>query len=269
MDSVPKTIFKYEAFTLQSLRNLKCQSVYFGSPKNFNDPYDSAVGFEVSELADIDIPLMFDHLLESLELSDAIKRILPSVPVEHRTQQLLAGIKDAVSNAREKYISNCGVTCFSECNDNLLMWSHYGGSYRGFCLEFRTDFEPFTTLKKVNYSQSFPKIDPVEFVTRLDFEQVIRLFCTKSDCWRYEREWRAIHQVAGTVFTYEPTALKSIYFGTDIDVQDRDLVSQIMAAQNPEVNLFLGTRSEIEFKVEFEEHEYQTLAYAKSSPNRC
>ncbi len=39
----PKKLYKYEAFTEQSLKNLKAQAIYFGSPKNFNDPYDCAL----------------------------------------------------------------------------------------------------------------------------------------------------------------------------------------------------------------------------------
>jgi hypothetical protein len=39
----PKTIFKYEDFSAQSLQNLKAQSIFFGSPLRFNDTYDCAL----------------------------------------------------------------------------------------------------------------------------------------------------------------------------------------------------------------------------------
>ncbi|MGS4346862.1 DUF2971 domain-containing protein [Myroides odoratus] len=35
-----------------------------------------------------------------------------------------------------KFFKNSYVTCFSETNDNYLMWSHYSSSHSGICLEF-------------------------------------------------------------------------------------------------------------------------------------
>ena len=43
----------------------------------------------------------------------------------------------------------CGITCLSEVKDDLLMWSHYGGKYKGFCLEFDSKYAPFTKTLKV------------------------------------------------------------------------------------------------------------------------
>ncbi len=45
----PKLIYKYENFNVQSIKNLKSQSIYFGSPKNFNDPYDCAIRAEIMD----------------------------------------------------------------------------------------------------------------------------------------------------------------------------------------------------------------------------
>ena len=91
----------------------------------------------------------------------------------------------------------------------------------------------------------------------------MHLLCTKSDDWEYEREWRAIHQKAGTVFTYERAALKAIYFGAEINNQDRDMICLIINGQNPDVEFYRGHRSQTEFKVDFEKFEYTSLADAR------
>lgn len=39
--SPPARLYKFEPFTARSLQNLKSQAMYFGSPRNFNDPYPS------------------------------------------------------------------------------------------------------------------------------------------------------------------------------------------------------------------------------------
>ena len=143
------------------------------------------------------------------------------------------------------------------------MWSHYGGQYKGMCLEFRTELEPFNKLLKVRYTKTMPQIDIVDLMKNKSWEQFFTLIATKSDCWSYELEWRAIHQAANTMFTYFPEALKAIYFGPDIPAQDRDMICVIMAGQNSTVEFFSGVRSKTEFKVEFEKFTYTSLTEAK------
>src|SRR5271170_5830455 len=58
MPALPKTIYKYEGFNLQSLHNLKAQSVYFASPRQFNDPYDCTITAHVAEPTAEEIEMM-------------------------------------------------------------------------------------------------------------------------------------------------------------------------------------------------------------------
>ncbi len=48
---IPKKLYKYEAFSEMSLRNLKKQIIYFSSPLGFNDPYDYAITAEIQDLS--------------------------------------------------------------------------------------------------------------------------------------------------------------------------------------------------------------------------
>jgi hypothetical protein len=48
-------LYKYEAFSTQSLLNLKKQIIYFGSPLHFNDPYDCALTPNIVEPSDEEI----------------------------------------------------------------------------------------------------------------------------------------------------------------------------------------------------------------------
>ncbi len=40
-----------------------------------------------------------------------------------------------------------GILCFTEKNDNLLMWSHYANSHKGFVLEFYPEHQFFDRRK--------------------------------------------------------------------------------------------------------------------------
>lgn len=259
----PARIYKYENFTVQSLRNLKSQSLYFGSPKNFNDPYDCALNAEVSIPTDEEIKAVRAHYLRQDDLPLQGRRQLEAMNSIQLKEVVIRGARHLADQQAEKFLSERGVTCFSEINDDLLMWSHYGGKYKGYCLEFATDYEPFQKLRKVKYVTEMPRIDAAAFILREDYDQYLDLYCTKSVAWSYEKEWRAIHNVAGTSFTYPSEALLGVYFGPDIDQDCLEIVCLILAGQNEHVSFSKGVRSQQHFKVEFQSFTYTPYLDAK------
>ena len=44
-----------------------------------------------------------------------------------------------INRITDKFLANSYTTCFSEKNDELLMWSHYASKHSGICLEFSLD----------------------------------------------------------------------------------------------------------------------------------
>lgn len=49
-----------------------------------------------------------------------------------------------------KFFKNSYVTCFSETNNNFLMWSHYASKHSGICLEFNIEYGNFAYERKHN-----------------------------------------------------------------------------------------------------------------------
>ena len=141
---------------------------------------------------------------------------------------------------------------------------HYGGKYKGFCLEFKTNAEPFLNMKQVDYVDEIPEIDLKPIWINQDAKSAMKLFHTKSNSWKYEKEWRIIVDKAGTLFTYKPDALKSVYFGPDIDNQSLEIVCLILVGQNQNVKFWKGKRSQEKFEVLFEEFKYTSHSEAKS-----
>jgi len=260
----PATVYKYESFNIRSLLNLKAQSLYFGSPREFNDPYDCAINATVAEPSDEQIEIVKQHYLSDPSLSLTIKQQFESMSLDKLKQQLINGANMFINDARENFLNTRGVTCFSERNDDLIMWAHYGGQYKGFCLAFDTAKDPFTKLRQVRYVETVPQINMVDFTVNKNHNRLLDdLFCTKSISWEYEKEWRAIHSVAGTLFGYEADALRKIYFGPDIERQALEIICLIIQGQNPDVQFFEGKRSDKEFKVEFSNFTYTPYAEAK------
>ena len=256
---IPDTLFKYESFNTLSLRNLKAQSIYFSSPTRFNDPYDCALNVAFARPTPEEVEAMRRSYLDRDDVPDDTKRFLECVAAD----QVEAIVVNAVRAALNGKITERGVCCFSEVNDSLLMWAHYGGQYKGYCLEFRTACDDFAKIRKVRYTDSMPEINISLFYIHDDFSEILDLYCTKSTAWSYEREWRAFHQDTNKLYCHKADALKAVYFGPDMETEAMEIICLILTGQNPEVELWKGARSPTLFKVEFERFTYTPYIDAK------
>ncbi len=259
----PKIIYKYESFSAQSLRNLKAQSVYFGSPLAFNDPYDCALKAGVANPSDSAVEKLRAAYAVSADVPADIQKLFAQSSTDDLREILMCRATQILDEHTEGFLRERGVTCFSERNNDLLMWSHYGGRYKGFCLGFSTDYEPFSKIRKVEYSEEMPKIDVVEVLMHDNFDKMLDRFYTKSQSWAYESEWRCLHKKAGTLFKYEAGALESVFFGPDIDLESLEIVCLVLAGQNPNVRFWRGKRSNERFEVAFKEFTYTSYLEAK------
>ena len=133
------------------------------------------------------------------------------------------------------------------------MWSHYALRGTGICLQFDTQFDPFGKVRQVTYSERIPELDVTAMLLEQNYDEIIKLYCTKSSHWSYEREWRGIHKEANTSFKYVPHCLQAIYFGTEADRSFIELTQIVVRSTNRSVRLFSGTRSDVAYKVEFTE----------------
>ncbi len=249
---LPQTIFKYEPFALRAIQNLKASSVYFAPPAVFNDPYDCAITASIADASHDEVEQLRTEFSTSGAYTQEVRDANSHLDLDEFETQIRRGAQVVIDKARNDFLRKRGVTCFSETNDNLLMWSHYGGQYKGFCLEFRTDFEPFSKLQGVSYVTEMPQFPLSDFIRNENHTQLMkRMFLTKSSAWAYEKEWRVFHAEAETLFPYKREALKAIYFGPDIAAQDRDLLCLILHCQNPDAELWIGSRSSTAFRVEF------------------
>jgi hypothetical protein len=71
---------------------------------------------------------------------------------------------------------------------NILMWSHYAESHKGFAIEFKHNFIDNIDIEPINYDS------PRKYLTTEDIENESfnQIFHVKSNEWRYEQEYRGI-----------------------------------------------------------------------------
>jgi hypothetical protein len=265
--TVPRTLYKYEAFSTQSLLNLKRQIIHFGSPLKFNDPYDCALTPNIVDPSDEDLESVRRAYLSRSDLPDRARIEFQTYDSSTLRGALIRAARSAFASSVQKFLNTKRVACFSERNDDQLMWSHYGGHYKGFCLAFDTSTEPFQKINQVRYVRTLPQLSLASILLDRDFHPVLELFCTKSESWAYEKEWRAIHNVVGTQFGYPSAGLSGVFFGPDIDRQSLEIVCLILIGQNGSVRFWQGARSTTEFRVTFEPFTYTSHidASAKAS----
>lgn len=261
---LPEKLYKYEPFSINALTNLKKQSVYFGPPSSFNDPYDCAITPSIVAPKDSGIEKIRQNYLSAAELPGNVREQFAQMSRKHLREVLTNSARDVLNRSISDFTTTKGVTCFSETNRDLLMWSHYGGRYKGFCLEFSTSSELFSLAKKVRYVTTPPVIDIDKLLPDIQLDIVQELFCTKSLPWQYEQEWRCFHREAGTLFTYSADSLSGVYFGPDIDVESKEIVCLILQGQNEFVRFWNGARSTTNFRVEFQEFTYTSFLDAKA-----
>jgi len=151
------------------------------------------------------------------------------------------------NSAKRNSYKNIGICSFSEVLDDPVMWAHYTNSYNGYVLKFKGDnieafwdqnlFEKYT-LTRVIYPDQ-----PKQIKTSFPFAQHYVL-STKFKRWSYEKEWRAIIQLAsnGRKLTIDKSSIEAIYIGHEIvDKNDSgySILNSIIDSYYPELPVYI------------------------------
>jgi hypothetical protein len=260
----PKYLYKYQPVNYHTLENLKAQKIFFSSPLNFNDPYDCALIPNITEPTEEEIEEVREYFL-SHNVPEELKDQFKKYNKQYFKNILIESATNIIKEAAKDFMDKRGVTCFSEKNDDLLMWSHYADKYKGICLEFSTDYSPFDKIHKVIYDKQIPSIKISDILLRKDNGLIEKLYCLKSIFWEYEQEWRGIHADKNIKYGYPTECLTGVYFGSDISREYLEIICLILNGQNETVKYWEGFRSKSEFKIEFKPFSYISYLEGKKA----
>lgn len=122
---------------------------------------------------------------------------------------------------------------------NILMWSHYADSHKGFVIEFEANFIEGIKLEKVEYSESRDSLT-FEDVEEKNFD---RVFFKKSPEWQYEQEYRAVSLLSDAsriddgmfhLFKIDKTKINSITFGCAMSEINKKTITDLVKS-DPEL----------------------------------
>lgn len=124
--------------------------------------------------------------------------------------------KSLAVDLRKESLGAFGVVCLSPNEDNILMWSHYSVSHKGFCIGFDDDFvtsiEEYHSFDNVKYIPSVPVFDEVTDEFKVLFD---KLFFYKHECWKYEEEQRVITKKIGAQ-AFDKKYIREIILGHNV-----------------------------------------------------
>jgi hypothetical protein len=227
-----KYLFKYKAIDSNLLSSLKKGKIYAPVIDQLNDPLESHIYINNSEINEDEMSKLFSKYFED-EISNIDINNKKKMSNKVRNEAIHNIVYDngfniskyISPNDNEKMkriidssISQYGVISFTVDNHSLLMWSHYGNSHKGIGLEFERS--------SANILGKSDKCFPVQyssFIKEIDYsqnEEIIKeIYKAKSDVWSYEKEWRLIVKEGKQLIDF-PGKLKAVYFGLKTSTED-------------------------------------------------
>ncbi len=200
------TFYHYTEFDTAIDYILINQTLQFSDPKTFNDPFDCN-----ERLLKIDYN---DELINK-----SISKVAPHLN-RQKKRELKRSFKNPETQAQifERERKRFKIACFSDCYNEILMWSHYADKHSGICIGF--DFPH-------RYADKFIMC-PVKYLNELNaldgktdnLRIIMYWLTTKSIRWQYEHEIRAISKSKTSekheLINFDAQYVKEIIFGCNV-----------------------------------------------------
>lgn len=239
---IPDAVYKYRSLDGDSakhwLRQIVVESeLYFSTPNQFNDPFDCAPVYR---------PLTAREMKK--QAGRLGRRVFPGFNRATRRKK----ISDLKRTPQEEYrrrleslqstMRETGIYSVSANPDSLLMWSHYGLSHRGVCLQFdmRQLINYFTPREILGLPVTYSDERPIVVVGQDNEPQELlrSLFLVKATCWAYENEWRFLHyRGSAGAHAFPASALKAVILGARISDDDAEFVARLIEERKTPIRL--------------------------------
>jgi hypothetical protein len=154
-------------------------------------------------------------------------------------------------NSKTKY----SIACFCEKKDNILLWSHYANSHKGYCIEYST-IDILNTfqccLLPVIYQSNIPGL--IDLVSNnieielLPYYIALKSITSKSNLWEYEQEWRIIHSHETGKEKVKFPKPRAVYIGCN--ATDKLELNLKNACQEKNIPIFKMKKNDMEYKLD-------------------
>ncbi len=229
--------YKYLPFNDNGLKMVTEGTLKFTCPLEFNDPFDCIPAYDPESIEKLGITRP-----DLLKKAGAALGMTPAQRIQKRSM-LLQNVKNAVESGAfaKDMAKNVSIFCVSRTPCHTLMWSHYANCHKGFVVELKiamnapSELVEFVLPQEVNYKSNRPVLD---WGRRVDEEDLINCYFTKSIDWEYEQEERVINpgQVAGIYSYSRENFLNSVIAGANIDNSDYKILRRVLSEASNEIS---------------------------------
>lgn len=256
--------YKYQSFDTKghTFENLKNNQLFLSNLSTVNDPFDCKMNFFLRGRKEEWLKYFKRNKIDRKKAENILKDNLNRGWFEQQ------GFYISFDPTNEKYRTQQNnsfhgdfhleslplISCFTELNDNILMWSHYSDYHRGICICIKAkkvlndyivvlDSRLKGNFSKVNYQEDIPR--PFNM---LDFEErqihINDGFIAKFSKWEYEKEWRLIvntdevkknnirrepnGKILGGLMNYDKHDLEGVVFGLKASFENAESVCNII-----------------------------------------
>ncbi len=239
--------------------------IFFSSARRFNDPFDSAVGF------DLDQP----RLVQQRWLLRVLARERPDMNRRQRRAEAKRTMQNTPADGtetlgvihqrlQENLYRTFGIFCTSHTEDNLLMWAHYASDHKGIVLKLSKNALQEAALKRMYQRGSIieaikvryrHEMEPYSAFARLDEatkdEYLGAVIGTKSKHWKYEEEYRLITwNEVDCVVECGPSLVEAVILGCRISREDEQDVRRALEESGSTAKLLRASKSQRQFKLD-------------------
>ena len=169
--TAPEIVYKFRNWKDKNHVNfLALGEIYLASPDEINDPFDCRIPNDISllntedKLARYIDKILFRRYSDAERLGEQIKALRNKLIQELRdnSDQYQARLEALYARTGNQHL---GIYSTSLIWDSIQMWSYYSENHSGFCVgldgERLFDSIPRCKSAPINYSEDFPRIDPL------------------------------------------------------------------------------------------------------------
>ena len=219
-DTIPYRISKYFSVNTNFYSSIISNYLWFSDPLEFNDPYDCNLTTSIDN-TEAEIR---DFFANASKIYPETYGLYTQDFYENRIEKIINSpdaFVDEIKEIQQKsIIPNYGICCFSEKEDDLLMWSHYTDKHKGVCVTFeiREDIQFFSLPLKVDYPPEYPYFNFIKNRKNKEKHSLKFYFATKSNHWEYESEIRIVkdreqHSKFRGPINFNKKCIKELIFG--------------------------------------------------------
>lgn len=254
MSDPDRFLYKYRTIDEDNINRARRiftdNELYFSSKNQFNDPFDCKFGYSFTATKP-EIKKYFKAMLDRSR-PDLNRRQKKRWIVEQMKTFNLndPDLERMMIEGTDEIISGIGICSLTEVPDDILMWSHYADSHKGFCIKLLDDEKErfIQGTYQVSYSDEFPIVNPI----RDDVDvRMNKTLLTKAKHWDYEKEWRTIDHEKGTgIKKFPPHLLVGVIFGCKMTENHKEKIREWCADRGHSVTFYQAQEASHTYSLE-------------------